>query len=294
MRNILTVCLLLLTGETVPSNTLLAQDSSPDTEISNADEQAPVSVGGSKELSFLGVPEKKLNESPGNWGGVSGQILFEGKPPRQRYHFRKNAFVKDRKFCATQDMPDEWLVIHPENQGIAHCFVYLHRKPKRTHPLIREPRKKVLIHREVRCRFEPHTMIVRVGQRVDVKNRDSIAHNSHYHALHNQQSSIIAVPNDTVQGLFTPSRKEILPIRVTCDIHNWMTAYWLVTDHPYAAITDYHGRFRISGLPAGEHEFRIWHESAGYLTRRLNVTVRAVKVSEIPVLKFGIKQFKSE
>ncbi|MEZ6125260.1 MAG: hypothetical protein R3C49_19095 [Planctomycetaceae bacterium] len=60
-----------------------------------------------------------------------------------------------------------------------------------------------------------------------------------------------------------------------CDFHPWMMAYWLVLDHPYAAATDAEGNFTISNLPVGEHEFRIWHERAGYIDRKFMVNVKA-------------------
>ena len=52
-------------------------------------------------------------------------------------------------------------------------------------------------------------------------------------------------------------------------------AYWLVLDHPYAAATDAKGNFTIKNLPVGDHEFRVWHERAGYLDRKYKVTVAA-------------------
>jgi hypothetical protein len=66
-----------------------------------------------------------------------------------------------------------------------------------------------------------------------------------------------------------------LPLKVTCDIHSWMNAYWVVTDHPYAAVSDADGKFKIENLPAGEHTFRVWHERQGYLNREYKVTVKA-------------------
>jgi hypothetical protein len=44
-----------------------------------------------------------------------------------------------------------------------------------------------------------------------------------------------------------------------------MSAYWMVTDHPYVAVTDADGRFRIENLPAGKHQFVVWQEKAGYV-----------------------------
>ena len=80
---------------------------------------------------------------------------------------------------------------------------------------------------------------------------------------------------------------ESLPLKVACDFHPWMQAYWMVVDHPYAAVTDKDGKFTIPNLPVGEHEFRVWHERKGYLNRKYAVKVQtgdnALKTMEIKI-----------
>ena len=44
-----------------------------------------------------------------------------------------------------------------------------------------------------------------------------------------------------------------------------MKAHLLVRDNPYMAITGDDGSFEIANIPAGEHEFILWHESVGNL-----------------------------
>jgi hypothetical protein len=66
--------------------------------------------------------------------------------------------------------------------------------------------------------------------------------------------------------------------------------YWIVSDHPYVAVTDPDGKFRIENLPAGEHTFRVWHERAGFMSpvpyqRDLKVNVEADKVLALPAFK---------
>jgi hypothetical protein len=59
------------------------------------------------------------------------------------------------------------------------------------------------------------------------------------------------------------------PVKLECDIHAWMSAYLLVRDNPYFAVTDKDGKFSIKNLPVGEHTFIAWHPT-GYL---VDVTV---------------------
>ena len=78
---------------------------------------------------------------------------------------------------------------------------------------------------------------------------------------------------------------ERLPTRVNCDIHNWMSANWLIIDHPYAAITDKEGRFKIESVPVGEHNFVVWHERSGYVfgatKRSIPVTIEAGRTTQL-------------
>lgn len=61
--------------------------------------------------------------------------------------------------------------------------------------------------------------------------------------------------------------------RISCDVgHVWTTAWLLVFPHPYFAVSDATGHFRISGLPDGTYAAHTWHERLG--TRTASVVVR--------------------
>ena len=68
-----------------------------------------------------------------------------------------------------------------------------------------------------------------------------------------------------------------------------MVAYWVILDHPYAAISDENGNFEIKDLPVGTHEFNVWQESAGYLDKKYTVNIKDGNNQEKP-LKFTAKQ----
>jgi hypothetical protein len=50
-------------------------------------------------------------------------------------------------------------------------------------------------------------------------------------------------------------------ITLTCDTHLHMLGYVLAFEHPWFAVTDENGTFRIDGLPAGTWRVSLWHES---------------------------------
>ena len=49
-------------------------------------------------------------------------------------------------------------------------------------------------------------------------------------------------------------------LSLTCDAHVHMQGYLLAFDHPYFAVTDTSGAFRITGVPPGSYRVTAWHE----------------------------------
>jgi hypothetical protein len=47
---------------------------------------------------------------------------------------------------------------------------------------------------------------------------------------------------------------------LTCDAHPHMLGYLLTFEHPYFAVTDSTGAFRIPGVPPGVYRISAWHE----------------------------------
>ena len=69
-------------------------------------------------------------------------------------------------------------------------------------------------------------------------------------------------------------------IPIKGDIHNEMVAYVSVFDHPYFAVTDQDGRFRVLGhLPPGTYEIEARHFTAG--STKNTVTVRQGEDSQV-------------
>ena len=139
------------------------------------------------------------------------------------------------------------------------------KKPKKIHPDLKESEKKTVDFDQKGCRFTPHCLLVRTDQEVLVKSGDPIAHNTHPNFFKNQPINILIPPNEREGIPVGFQAAEVLPMPVKCDLHPHMTAHWLILDHPYAAITAKDGSFTIKGVPAGTHEFRVWHERVGYV-----------------------------
>jgi hypothetical protein len=70
-------------------------------------------------------------------------------------------------------------------------------------------------------------------------------------------------------------------VRFKCDLHNWMTAYAGVVDHPYFAVTSPGGQFELKDVPAGTYTIEAWHEELG--TQTQSVTIGENDSKEISV-----------
>jgi hypothetical protein len=60
-------------------------------------------------------------------------------------------------------------------------------------------------------------------------------------------------------------------VKLKCDVHPWMTAYVLVSTHPFFAVTDDTGSFKLTGLPVGNYTVEAWHERYGAKTAEIAV-----------------------
>jgi plastocyanin len=211
-----------------------------------------------------------------DWGTVSGQIVVTGTIPKPELLHKAGAPVKDAEVCAVVDTYKQDLIIDDATKGLANVIVYMPKAPKSIHPDLKESKPASIVFDQKGCVFIPHAMIVRVGQTVEVISSDAVSHNTHTYPLKNQSINVLIPPNTPVgKGEKAEFRtQETLPMQVKCDFHPWMIAYWMVVDHPYAAVTDKEGKFTIPNLPVGEHEFRVWHERPGYLERKFSVVVK--------------------
>lgn len=220
-------------------------------------------------------------------GSFSGRILLDGDAPELAALIEAgDANAKDKEVCGVSGVPDESLIVG-EGNGIANVLVYLRRAPKGYKS---EPPAEPVVLDQKGCIFLPHVALIRAGQQVLVKSNDAVIHNVHTFPKKNPGSNIPVNANDREGVEISYKIAESDPVAVKCDIHTWMTSYHLVLDHPFMAVTDEAGNFSIAGLPAGDYQFRIWHETGGVLDKGHKVTVSG---DDKPVeLKYSVDQFK--
>lgn len=231
------------------------------------------------------------------WGSVTGRFVYKGDLPKPVLAFKKGApDVRDGEVCAAQDFVKHDLVVDPKTKGIANIFVYI-RGPKKVNPDlapdVSKDEEKYVIFDQKACRFIPRCLVVHTSQIVKVKSDDPIAHNTHTFPIKNNGQNILIGPNNRAGVDLDPIQlSESLPFEVKCDFHAWMKAYYLVLDHPYAAVTQKDGTFTIKGLPAGKNEFRVWHERVGYIDRKFVVNIEANETVDVGAVEVDAAKFE--
>ena len=233
------------------------------------------------------------------WGTLQGQILFSGAYPEPELL----EITRDEEVCGGLGLVDESLVINRMNGGLIGVIVWLEsRQPVPIHPnLAGSPEKPPRMDNK-NCVFTPRVLAARVGQPMEFSNSDSVAHNAAVYARRNQPFSQVVPQSSPLVQVFLKAENQ--PVRVDCSIHAWMKGWIMVTDHPYAAVTDADGRFRISDLPAGEWSFRFWHERSGNLSSltlsttelkltkgSTNLVIEAGKVNDLGTIQALGSQF---
>lgn len=227
------------------------------------------------------------------WGAAEGQFILDGAAPDVPPLVKKgDPNVKDAAVCAAEAIPNDAMAFDPATKGIANIFVYMRRAPAEIHPDLKASPNKEVEFDQKGCRFLPHGLIVRTDQVVICKSSDAVAHNLHTNPFANTPQNFIVQPNDQKGMPVKMPSVESLPVKVQCDIHPWMGAWWVVIDHPYAAVTDSTGKFKIENLPEGEHEFRVWHEAAGYIDRKFMIKVKAGETTTLPTVKVPLASFQ--
>lgn len=234
------------------------------------------------------LPSQVVSGEKG-YGNFVGQIILDGEPPKLPPVEIDARYLKDVEHV-DGIVPNERLVVDAKSHGIKNVFIYL-LKAEVIHPDLQKSSTVEIKLESEGCRFVPRNLIVRTDQTVLFHDEKSVGHNVHPNPLRSRLpgSAINPRREPTPVSIKVPER---LPLHVKCDIHPWMTGWWLVLNHPYAAVTDETGKFRIDKLPAGDYRFIIWQEASGYLHKELPIAINVDQTTDAGKLKYTLDSFK--
>lgn len=222
-----------------------------------------------------------LNLALAQTGSVSGTLILDGEVPKL-----PPSRVKGANVCGADAVPDQTFVVHPQTKGLANVFIWVQPFDKDGIPAeYRDPKSPIVEIDSKSCQFVPHCVIAMEGQELVMKNADAVEHHVHVSALRGNVINDLIAPNDR-HGVKRRLKADLMPIPVKCDIHPWMLSHILILDHPYAALSNEEGKFTIEGLPEGTYDFRVWHESQGYVRiDTKGIEVKAGKATDLGTLK---------
>ena len=211
-------------------------------------------------LGVLTVVALSSAATAADWGSVKGRFVLKDDVKAEPIKV-----TKDAEYCGKHELVEE-TVVKGDDNGLANVFVYLYlpRNGKvDVHPDYEAEAGEPAVLDNNQCRFEPHALIMWTKQPLEIRNSDpGIGHNTNAMKLTANPSFNEIVPNDK-PAVKNFDKSEPAPSAFACNIHPWMSAYVLIRDNPYMAVSAKDGTFEIKNLPAGEHEFVVWHEAKG-------------------------------
>lgn len=157
----------------------------------------------------------------------------------------------------------EDLLVSAENRGVSNVILSVDGVPASKVPSL-APRRLVLDN--VGCRFVPHAAVLTVGSTIVAVNQDAFLHTTHLYGAAEMNMALPRVGSQVARIVKKPGM-----IVVKCDLHAWMQAFIRVDPHPYHAVSDLEGRFRIADIPPGSYVVESWHERLGKLRRPVHV-----------------------
>ena len=184
-------------------------------------------------------------------GTIVGTVKWAGPVPKiPTVLINKDPEVCDPQAQKKRDL--ERLVV-ASNGGVANTVVFLKDITKGKAMDLPEGRQFL---NQKTCRYEPHVLLVADKGTVQLKSSDPILHTVHMSGA-SDYNLPFPFANQTVSR--TMNREGVVDLRCNAG-HVWMNAEMLVVHHPYYAITDEDGNFRLTNVPPGDYEIEAWHE----------------------------------
>lgn len=194
-------------------------------------------------------------------GTVSGTVKFNGTAPAPK----KLDITKDQEVCGATPHMDESLVVGSSG-GVKNAVIAITNITKGK-PM---PTEGATLDQKG-CQYQPRVLLVPANAPVKILNDDGILHNIHTFSKKNP-------PVNRAQPKFKKEIEEKWAqpenVELRCDVHAWMNGWLVVQDNPYYVITDDSGAFKLTDVPPGEYEIKVWHEKLGEQTQKVTVPAK--------------------
>jgi len=208
----------------------------------------------------------KAAEAAFGKGTIKGVVNFTGKAPEMKAPKKR----KEADVCKDKDVPYNAVLV--KDGKLQDVFVRVEVGGVKGN--WKAPDQHAVVDQKD-CMYAPRIQGVVAEQEVDIKNSDATLHNVHTYkgaeSLFNQAQPKGAEP-------MSKSFEDGI-IKFTCDVHPWMRAFVIVTDHPFFAVSGADGTFTIDKLPPGKYNLEAWHTQYGL--KKAEVEVAEDKPAEV-------------
>ena len=202
-------------------------------------------------IAGVGVAQDKPKEKQEEGANVTGVVSILGKVRTGNKPLAPDC----AKVCGALTAPSEAAVVDAENH-VKWAFVWVSKGLEgREFPM---PAGDVLLDQQG-CRYLPHVFGIRVGQKLRIRNSDPTAHNTHSLPFENKEWNY-GQPVQGQENTVVLKKPETM-VKIKCDIHDHMSSWAGVVEHPFWAVTDEAGKYAIKGLPPGKYTISAWQEA---------------------------------
>ncbi len=202
-------------------------------------------------FSAASLHAQYIAETVSDGGIIAGKVKFIGTP-----NIENLEVGKDTRHCGPAKKSPRLTV--DKSEGVKNAVVMLIDIDKGK--AVDGPAKAAINQKG--CEYIPHVQAVPVGTQLEVVNSDPLLHNVHAYNPQGRTLFNIAQP---IKGQRTSSKRMRFQkpgiYSFACDAgHIWMSAFVVVVEHPYFAVTDEKGTFKIENVPPGTYKIKMWHE----------------------------------
>jgi hypothetical protein len=202
-------------------------------------------------------------------GTIVGEVKYAADPPPPE----KIEVTKDANVCGADPKPSPVLTIGA-SKGIKDVLVSLPDITKGK--ALEKPAKPPVLDQKA-CEYHPYAQIIPVNTTLEVLNSDDVLHNV---KTEPGSKTTFNVAQPKFKKKITIDFKTPEVVNVECNVHGWMNAIIAVVDHPYNALTDADGSFKITDVPPGKYTVKVWHSKLGEQTKEVTVGAKEeVKVA---------------
>jgi len=224
-------------------------------------------------------------------GTVTGKVTFTGKvPPAKEFVFSKFPNVEFCKKNTNKSADGETRLLKEvqlgKGGGLKGAVVSVRDIKDKgwMGKFKKEPSQKVTAEL---CEFLPYTgVVVNKGKfyventdadENDPKSKDGVLHNPHsFDVLGAKSSTLFNIAlarkgSSLNKKIKMRMAKRGSVMRLQCDQHEFMQAWFLPVSNPFYATANDDGTFEIKDVPAGKHTLMAWHPIAGKVEADVDV-----------------------